>query len=187
MNNVDPGNNRCWNDDGVWHGTGRTPQVSRAGRLVLLATLLAILPAAWAFAGGQHEGPVNTTDGIAIQGYDPVAYHTLGEPTEGSSRFSADWDDATWYFISAEHRDLFAKDPERYAPHYGGYCAQAAAQDQVAEGDPEIWTIEGGRLFLNYNNRYQRRFRSDLPGNIASADRNWPGLRAGLIEAARGE
>jgi YHS domain-containing protein len=162
-------------------------RAGRVRRAVLLTVALVFLPAAWAFAGGQHEGPVHTTDGIAIQGYDPVAYHTIGEPTEGSSRFTADWDGATWYFVSAEHRDLFADDPERYAPHYGGYCAQAAAQDQVAEGDPEIWTIEDGRLFLNYNARFRRRFHNDLPGNIAAADRNWPGLRAGLIEAARGE
>ncbi|MDA3950069.1 MAG: YHS domain-containing (seleno)protein [Spirochaeta sp.] len=151
---------------------------------VLVMSVFFLVPVVVVLGAGQQEGPVNTTDGIAIEGYDPVAYHTMDAPVEGSATFTTDWDGATWYFVSAEHRDLFTDDPERYAPHYGGYCAQAAAQDQVAPGDPELWTIEGGRLFLNYNARYQRQFRSDLPENIAAADRNWPGLRAGLIEAA---
>lgn len=168
-----------------FNGTPSTP--ARAARVALVAIGLLFLPTGWALAGGQHEGPINTTDGIAIEGYDAVAYHTLAEPTAGSPQFSAEWDGATWHFSSAENRELFAEDPERYAPHYGGYCAQAAAQNQVAEGDPEIWTIEEGRLFVNYNSRYQRRFRSDLTENIAKADRNWPGLRAGLIEATEGE
>ncbi len=163
------------------------PTWRRYLQVVLIMTVCFLIPLATAVGAGQQEGPVNTTDGIAIEGYDPVAYHIMGAPVEGSATFSSEWDGAMWYFVSAEHRDLFAEDPERYAPHYGGYCAQAAAQDQVAPGDPELWTIEGGRLFLNYNARYQSRFRSDLPGNIAAADRNWPGLRAGLIEAARSE
>ncbi|MCA1754032.1 MAG: YHS domain-containing protein [Spirochaeta sp.] len=167
------------------NGTLSTP--ARAARVVLVAMTLIFLPTVWALAGGQHEGVINTTEGVAIEGYDAVAYHTLGEPTEGSPQFSAEWDGATWHFSSAENQELFAADPERYAPHYGGYCSQAAAQDQVAAGDPEIWTIEEGRLFLNYNSRYQRRFRSELTENIAKADANWPALRAGLAESAQDE
>ncbi len=157
--------------------------VGRSTAVVVFALMLTALPAARAAAAGQHEGVINTTDGVAIHGYDPVAYFTLGEPTEGSARFSAEWDGAEWWFVSAEHRELFAGDPERYAPRYGGYCAQAAAQNRVADVDPELWTIEGGRLYLNYNARFQRRFLSDLAANIAAADSNWPALRAELRAA----
>jgi YHS domain-containing protein len=66
--------------------------------------------------------PVNTDAfGVAIQGYDTVAYHTERRPVEGKSEFSLEWNDAVWHFASAENRDLFAEDPERYAPKYGGY------------------------------------------------------------------
>jgi YHS domain-containing protein len=59
--------------------------------------------------------------GVAIKGYDPVAYFAKGRPVKGLKEFSYKWNDAKWYFSSAQNRDLFASDPERYAPQYGGY------------------------------------------------------------------
>ena len=59
--------------------------------------------------------------GVAIKGYDSVAYFTEGRAVKGKSKFSYSWNDAEWYFASAENRDLFAADPEHYAPKYGGY------------------------------------------------------------------
>ena len=153
-------------------------------RWILLLAVLLMVPAVWSAAAGQHEGAVNTEDGVAIQGWDPVAYFTLGEPTEGSAQYSVEWDGAEWWFASAEHRDMFADDPERYAPKYGGYCAWAASQGEVSDIDPDQWAIEGGRLYLNRNARFHRRFHADLAANIAAADRNWPALRAELEAAA---
>ena len=86
--------------------------------LVGLSGLGLTLPAG---AGGVVNASSFT--GTAIEGYDPVAYFTEGRPVEGASAFSHDWMGATWYFASAENRDRFAADPERYAPQYGGYCA----------------------------------------------------------------
>jgi len=154
------------------------------GRLCAVAAVLLLVPAAMAFAGGDHEGVINTTDGVAIEGYDPVAYFTLGEPTQGSDVHVHEWDGAQWWFASAEHLEMFASDPERYAPRYGGYCSFAAARNQVATGDPLLWTIEDDRLYLNLNERFQRQFRDDLPGNIAAADENWPALRERLAASA---
>ncbi|MEM6355700.1 MAG: YHS domain-containing (seleno)protein, partial [Pseudomonadota bacterium] len=77
--------------------------------------------------------------GTAIDGTDPVAYFTEGKPVEGSSDFTHEWNGATWRFSSAENRDLFAGDPEKYAPQYGGYCAWAVAQGYTASTDPEAW------------------------------------------------
>jgi hypothetical protein len=115
--------------------------------------------------------------GIAIKGYDPVAYHTDGKPAEGSDQYELKWKDAKWRFASAEHRDLFRADPEKYAPRYGGYCAWAVAQGYTAGVDPEnAWTIVDGILYLNYDIKIKEKWEKDIPGNIKKADANWPGV-----------
>jgi len=113
---------------------------------------------------------------VAIKGYDPVAYFTDGEPVEGKSEHSYEWHGAEWHFASAEHRDMFAADPEKYAPQYGGYCAWAVAQGKTAGIDPEAWKIVDGKLYLNYNKKIQSRWEKDAETNIAAADENWPKL-----------
>ncbi len=123
--------------------------------------------------------PVYSWRRKALRGYDPVAYFTHGRPVEGSERFTHQWQGATWRFASAENRDSFAADPERYAPQYGGYCAWAVSQGYTASTDPEAWRIVDGKLYLNYSKSVQRRWEKDIPGNIGKADRNWPELLAG--------
>jgi YHS domain-containing protein len=140
-----------------------------------------------ALSGQQHayaEAVVNASiwTGSAIEGYDPVAYFKEGRPVEGDSDYSYEWMGATWYFASAEHRDLFAADPERYAPQYGGYCAWAVSQGYTAKIDPQAWAVVDDRLYLNYSQDVQKRWQEDVPGNIAKADANWPGIRADLAD-----
>jgi hypothetical protein len=114
---------------------------------------------------------------IAIKGYDPVAYHKDGKPVKGSSEYEFKWKDAKWRFASAEHRDLFEADPERYAPRYGGYCAWAVAQGYTASVDPKnAWSIVEGKLYLNYDVEVKEKWEKDIPGNITKADANWPGV-----------
>ena len=143
--------------------------------LVILSALGVALPAA---AGGVVNASSFT--GTAIEGVDPVAYFTQGKPVEGKSALSHDWMDATWYFASAENRDRFAADPEKYAPQYGGYCAWAVAQGYTAKIDPEAWKIVDGKLYLNYSKDVQAQWARDVPGNISKGDANWPKLRADL-------
>ena len=115
--------------------------------------------------------------GVAIKGYDPVAYQKDGKPVEGSSKFELEWKDAKWRFASAEHRDLFKSDPEKYAPQYGGYCAWAVSQGYTAGVDPKnAWIIVGEKLYLNYNVDIQKKWANDIAGNIKKADANWPGV-----------
>jgi hypothetical protein len=125
--------------------------------------------------------PVNKSllGGVAIDGYDPVAYFTDGRPVEGRKEFAYDWEGATWRFASAEHRDLFAAAPGKYAPQYGGYCAWAVSNNYTADTDPQAWSIVDGRLFLNYSLEVRSKWEQDVPGNIGKADRNWPKLLAG--------
>ena len=143
----------------------------------------ALLAGAALLALALHPGPapaaerVNAeSDGVAIRGYDPVAYHTDGRPVRGRAEFAHAWNGATWHFASAANRDRFAADPARYAPAYGGFCAWAVAEGYTAPIDPEAWRIVDGRLHLNYDRSIQRRWERDVPGNIARADRNWPRL-----------
>ena len=114
--------------------------------------------------------------GVALGGYDAVAYFTQDAAVEGSSDFIAAWNGAEWRFSSEANRDAFVANPAEYAPAYGGHCAWAAAENYLAHGDPEVWRIIDGRLFLNFNESINRRWLRDVQGNIARADANWPAL-----------
>lgn len=112
----------------------------------------------------------------AIRGHDPVAYFDQKGPVKGSKQFSHAWNGATWYFASAENRDKFAAEPERFAPRYGGYCAYAVSQGYTADIDPAAWSIVDGKLYLNYSLRIRERWSKDIPGHIRKADTNWPSV-----------
>ncbi len=142
--------------------------------------------AAFWFGDADASGAVFTDeDGVAIRGYDPVAYFTDGRPVEGSEAFTAEHLGATWWFASAESRDRFAADPEAYRPQYGGYCAWAVAEKNRAYPiDPAAWRVVDGKLYLNFNADIQAKWEEDVPGFITEADRNWPGLQQQLQEAA---
>ncbi|MFP4511208.1 MAG: YHS domain-containing (seleno)protein [Spirochaetaceae bacterium] len=162
--------------------------MKKRASLILAASVFAalcVVAGVAVFASGTHEGSLNTNrDGVAIDGYDPVAYFTIGEPTEGRSEFFHDWNGGRWYFSSEAHHDLFAAEPERYAPAYGGYCAWAVAEGNVAGINPQAWHIEDDRLYLNYSQRINRRFLGDLDGHLTRADEKWPGIQARLEAAA---
>jgi hypothetical protein len=131
-----------------------------------------------AVAGGVVNSSV--LGGVAIEGTDPVAYFTEGRPVEGSSDFEHEWMGATWRFVSAANRDLFAADPDKYAPQYGGYCAWAVSQGYTASIDPEAWKVVDGKLYLNYSKDVQTQWTQDVPGNVTKGDANWPKIRADL-------
>jgi YHS domain-containing protein len=145
----------------------------RRARSFIPACILASLLAAPILA----VAPVNhDRSGLALQGYDAVAYFTDGRPVPGKAEFTHPWNGATWRFASREHRDLFAAAPEKYAPQYGGYCAKAVSENNTAAIDPQAWKIVDGKLYLNYSPKVQKLWEQDIPGRIASADKNWPGL-----------
>jgi YHS domain-containing protein len=134
----------------------------------------ALLAAGMALSASPGLAEVNVQGGsFAIEGYDPVAYFSDGTPTEGSEEFAAEYDGATWLFASAENRDAFLADPEKYAPAYGGYCATGMSFGERVPVDPVYWRIIDGRLYLNNSNAAQQFFLQDVPGNISRADANW--------------
>ena len=131
---------------------------------------------AQAFFGSDDKTAYFAEDGVAIRGYDPVAYFDQGKPVEGSPEHSLEWQGVTWHFASAGHRSAFEQNPEKYAPAYGGFCAYAVAKGQLASVDPTAWKIVDGTLYLNYSHSIQDKWEQDIPGHIETAEMNWPDL-----------
>lgn len=119
---------------------------------------------------------------VVLQGHDPVAYFTEGRPMKGSSQLSYDWDGARYYFANARNRDLFAANPDRYAPQFGGYCTGSMARGVRAEGHAEAWAIVDGKLYVTGGKdavaaAKQREImlndREYLALRIPKAEQNW--------------
>jgi len=154
---------------------------SRAFARIGCGALLAMLALGSPAAAGNV---VNTGlfGGVAIMGYDPVAYFTEGQPMKGSEEFAYEWLGTPWHFANAKHRELFAADPAKYAPQYGGYCTLGVGLDgHAAENiDPEnAWRIIEGKLYFVYDPIYVEEL--DGPAReqwLASAETNWPVLKA---------
>jgi YHS domain-containing protein len=140
--------------------------------LPVILLLLATLPT-WA----QGKSLLNLDkSGVAIQGYDPVAFFTDNKPVMGKAEFLAKHNGATYLFASKEHRDAFKADPAKYEPAFGGYCAYGVSRGKLVEIDVDAFQIVDGRLLLQYSKGVRNDFNKDAKGNLAKADGNWPGL-----------
>lgn len=142
---------------------------------VVAALSLTLFSTSPAFARSA-EVYTGTFSSLALGGYDAVAYFKAGKPIEGMAAHATDYKGVTWHFASKENLDAFKSNPTAYAPQYGGYCAWAVAQGSTASGDPLVWKIVNGKLFVNYDRDVQTKWEKDIPGNIAKADKNWPGV-----------
>lgn len=153
------------------------PKIARR-RFLLMTSMAVSAPMLLGAAGPAQasEARVFTRRGLAIRGYDPVAYFTTGAPAKGDSANTTMWDGAEWRFATAANKALFDADPQAYAPQYGGYCAFAVANNYTASTDPDAWSIENGKLYLNYSRSVRARWLEDVPGNIAKGDANWPSV-----------
>ncbi len=147
-------------------------------RTMLVAALIATGPALTVAPAAYAEPPIYTGrfSDVALQGYDPVAYFTDGEPVKGSKDFTTEYMGATFRFASAQNRDAFLADPVAYAPQYGGYCAWAMADGKHAKGDARYWKIVDGKLYLNFNSGIQKKWEADIPGFIEDANKEWAAL-----------
>jgi YHS domain-containing protein len=145
--------------------------------------LLALMMAGATAAAGE---PVNTGlfGGVAIKGYDTVAYFTDGKAMKGSKKFTHKWLGTPWYFANAKHRDMFEADPTKYAPQFGGYCALGVGlkgNSHAAENiDPvNAWRIIDGKLYFVYTEAYVGEL--DGPARdewLGRARKNWPAVKA---------
>jgi hypothetical protein len=140
-------------------------------RLLLTAALaLAARPA------GAGTPEVFATGGVAIHGYDPVAYFTEGKPVQGRRDLMLKWAGAMWRFSTEANLAAYEMNPRRYAPQNGGYCAYALSLGAIATTVPEAWTIHDGKLYLNFSTAVRRIWSADIPGNVRKADANWPAV-----------
>lgn len=150
-----------------------SPVVTRRAAIAASLAGAAFAPSA-AFAA---KPPVfSDSRGLALRGFDPVAYFTRQAPMQGAAEHAAVHQGATWRFASAANKARFEANPAAYAPQFGGYCAWAVSRNYTASTDPDAWHIENGRLYLNYSLSVRRSWRRDIPGNIAKAERNWPSV-----------
>ncbi|MDP4593062.1 MAG: hypothetical protein NWT00_00670 [Beijerinckiaceae bacterium] len=149
-------------------------------RLVLTAMVgtlaFAVVPAA--FAAGKTRNDLNLDKaGVAVHGYDPVAYFTMGKPVKGDAAISASHDGATYYFSSTANRQLFQKSPTKYKPAFGGFCAIGASLGKKFDGRPDLWKIVDGQLYLNVAPGPHKRWLSEIPSRIKEANANWPKIK----------
>jgi YHS domain-containing protein len=153
-------------------------------RRAAMASALAVAGMLFATAASAAEPPVNTLkNGVfggrtdtAINGYDTVAYFTVGKPVKGQDALGTEWMGAKWKFSSQANLDLFKANPEKYAPQYGGYCAYGVVQDSLVKVEPDQFTIRDGKLYLNYDGDIQAKWLKDPAGFIKSADAKFPAL-----------
>jgi hypothetical protein len=109
---------------------------------------------------------------LALKGYDPVAYFTLGEPTRGLEALEYEWDEHRYRFSRPEHRELFKADPARYAPQFAQYCAMALSKGDLVEADPRYWLVSDGHLYIFGKPGGPALFKKELAENLAKANKN---------------
>ena len=145
-------------------------------RTVLSLFIAAPAVAALAPNAMAQSSQIYAENGIAVDGTDVVAYFTESAPVAGNPAITLDWMGVKWRFSSQENRAAFEANPAAYAPQYGGYCAYAVSQGYTAPTVPEAWTIYDGKLYLNFSTGVRSRWERDIPGHIAAANANWPGV-----------
>ncbi len=122
-------------------------------------------------------GLAPSAHGAGLSGNDPVAYFADGKAIKGSSGITAEYGGEQYHFATAANRAAFTANPEKYLPQYGGHCAWAVARGQLAPGDPEVFKVVDGKLYLNVNRDIAARWEKDIPGFIRAGDTNWPKLK----------
>jgi len=139
-------------------------------RRCAMAAAFALLPLGTAFAADEHY----VKDGVAIGGYDTVAFHTDGKPTAGAAQFTSEYQGVNWRFASAANRDLFAANPAKYAPAFGGWCSAGASKGKKVPTKPEYWAVVEGQLYLNSSDAaHNKLFLGDTAGTIRKGESNW--------------
>ncbi len=140
----------------------------------ILLSVALVMPA----NAGDPQWMVNAgQDGVAIKGYDTVAYFTENRSMPGTPEFSYTWQDVDWYFANSKHRNLFAANPERYAPQFGGFCANGMSKGKVVVADPEAWTIVDEKLYIKFSEVARDKWRQDKARKIEKANEVWADLQ----------
>jgi hypothetical protein len=148
--------------------------------------LAAVLAAGLGLAGPtgaatSEQVVVDRYSGLAISGFDPVAYFTDAKALPGKDEFEQELAGAVWRFRSSGNRAAFAAKPDVYMPRYGGYDPLGVARGVAVAGNPVLWVIRGERLYLFYTPEDRDDFADDSDRTIAAADREWPQVHRKLV------
>ena len=147
----------------------------------ILALVMTLFIPALASAGEVNTGYFGN---VAIKGYDPVAYFTEQQAMKGSEDISYSWLGADWNFTNAKHKKLFVGNPVKFAPQYGGHCADGVAYGETTTNiDPLAWRIIEGKLYLNAAPSGAVELE-EVDGQIAKAEKKWPEIRANLLASS---
>jgi YHS domain-containing protein len=149
---------------------------SNAVQKVIYSFAAVILFTISGFAG--HLVNVSGASGIALDGYDPVAFFTDQKPVNGDPSISATYEGATYFFASKDHQNKFKADPTKYAPQFGGFCAFGASEGALFPVDISTWQVRNDKLYLNLNPAILQMFNKTFDERIKNAQKNWPDLVA---------
>lgn len=149
--------------------------------LVIVGLIAGTIPAFAGFDVNTAQGQVlvsgKPAPGLAVHGYDVVAYHTESRPVKGDAAYAVTHGTATYRFASQANMEMFKADPAKYAPAYGGYCAFGVSVGAKFDGDPNYWKIVNGKLYLNLDRDIYAAFNKDVSGSLKKAEANWPKLK----------
>jgi len=157
-------------DEPKTNGVNEMPSrmISTACAALVLAALIAQSVRA------ESASDVNQIDGIALHGFDPVAYFTQNKALKGEAQLTTVYKGVTYEFASKEDQATFQGNPEMYVPQFGGFCAFAVSKGVKADIDPHAFAINDGKLYVNYSERALQAYQKDIKGNTEKADHNWP-------------
>ncbi|PCI47784.1 MAG: hypothetical protein COB49_06765 [Alphaproteobacteria bacterium] len=161
--------------------------------IMLISTLVLMIGGGFSFyltyQGYQPVAPINTSeDGIAIDGFDAVAYHTAGTAQKGVANFQVTWAGSIWYFTSLENRQFFSANPEKYVPQFGGYDPFGMAMNGAAQpATPELWAIKDGRLYLFYSGKTRTFWQENALENLKKANIQWNRIKQQILYKAEME
>lgn len=135
--------------------------------------LLAGLLLMTGFVGNAFAEVDTAVSTLGIQGYDLVSYHNAKRPLRGNGHYVSVHDGVTYLFINDANKNTFDNNPDKYLPAYGGYCAFGVSVNKKFVGDPEVWRLVDGKLYLNLDAKIQDEWLKDVPGRIKVAEQNW--------------
>jgi len=146
----------------------------RNRKFLFFITFIGIAVALAACSRTESELGFNTdTSGVALRGFDAVAYFAVDNAVKGDGKYQYVWNGVKWLFSSEENMKKFQANPEEYAPQFGGYCSYAVSEGYTADGDPEAWKIVDGKLYLNYNKQVKAKWEQNQSERINKGSSNW--------------
>lgn len=150
------------------------PTNSESNRAITVSKALHPQMQVWA---EKRAAKVNVdSNGVILRGYDPVAYFTQQKPVKGDPKYQAKYQGAIYHFSSAANLATFKKNPSKYAPQFGGFCANGVRNKQLNDSDPNVFFIAKGRLYVCTSPEAKKEFRANEDEDIVAANKAWQEL-----------